>query len=180
MTAEMRTPIGPEDPRITLGPLRVDPRTIIYSTILVLTAVAIIDPGKQPLNTAALWQGFWILLGPLFAISMAHGFSEAIDLQIRLHRRLTWADRRHLLTVNLQYMFIGVIAWISLLISYAVGQTVSTAMNQLYVLGVASLVAWGVIAARHAGLPRSRQVVMGINYGAIGIIIVLVEIWIRH
>lgn len=176
----MRVHEAPEDPRIKLGPLNVDPRAIIYSTILMITAVAILDPEPGPLTPDSLLRGAAVLLGPLFAIAMAHGFSEAIDMQIRLRRRLTWADRRHLFVVNMQYLFMGVVGWVSVLISFLVGASVTEAMTQLYVLALASLVGWGVAAAHHAGLPWQRQIIMGLNYGVLGFLIVLLELWLRH
>ena len=41
-----------------------------------------------------------LALAPVFALAMAHAFSDALDLQIRLGRRLTGRDRRHLLATN--------------------------------------------------------------------------------
>lgn len=174
------TPSDLHDPRIAFGPFRLDPRTITYSTILMLTAVALLNPQSETMTAGDLLVGFWVLLGPLFAISMAHGFSEAIDLQIRYRRRLTWADRRHLAAVNLQYLIIGVIAFVVLLVPFALGWSTEAALNLMYVLGVGSLMFWGGVAAYKAGLPRGRQIVLGLNYGILGFMIVIVEVWIRH
>ena len=168
------------DPRIAFGPFRLDPRTITYSTILMLTAIALLQPENEVMTLDDLALGAWIVFGPLFAISMAHGFSEAIDLQIRHRRRLTWADRRHLLAVNLQYMIIGVLAFIVLLIPFALGWTTEAALALMYVFGVGSLMFWGGVAAYKAGLPPVRQFLMGLSYGTLGFLIVLVEVWIRH
>lgn len=171
---------GLHDPRIAFGPFRLDPRTITYSTILMLTAIALLDPTTETITLEDLGIGFWVLFGPLFAISMAHGFSEAIDLQIRYRRRLTWADRRHLFAVNLQYMIIGVLAFAVLLVPFALRWSTDAALVLMYVFGVGSLMFWGGVAAYKAGLPRGRQLILGLNYGILGFIIVVIEVWIRH
>lgn len=168
------------DPRIAFGPFRLDPRTITYSTILMLTAIALLEPVNETMSLNDLAIGAWVVFGPLFAISMAHGFSEAIDLQIRHRRRLTWADRRHLLAVNLQYMVVGVLAFIVLLVPFALRWTTDAALVVMYVFGIGSLMFWGGVAAYKAGLPRGRQFFMGLNYGILGFLIVVIEVWIRH
>lgn len=180
MTAEMKPGGDLHDPRIAFGPLHLDPRAIIYSTILMLTAVALVSPGPGPFTFDEFVRAGGLLLAPLFAISMAHGFSEAIDLQIRLRRPLTWADRRHLIALNLQYMVIGVIAWATLLVPLALQWSVDAAVWQLYILGVLSLAGWGAAAAHHGGLPRRRQIMMGINYGVVGMLIVTIEVVLKH
>lgn len=168
------------DPRIAFGPLRLDPRTITYSTILMLTALALIDPRNEQISVADLGTAAWVIFAPLFAISMAHGFSEAIDLQIRYRRRLTWADRRHLFVMNMQYMVIGVVAFAIACIAFALRRSTEETLFALYVFNVGSLAFWGGVAAYKAGLPLPRQITMGISYGFLGFLIVVIEVWIRH
>jgi hypothetical protein len=102
-------PVGdPHDIQFRVGPLVLDPHVLIYSTLMLLTAYALFDEGTELLVEGA-WAGLiGITIAPLFALSMAHAFSDALDTQIRTGHRLTGAERRKIAADNLQYMYIGV------------------------------------------------------------------------
>ena len=75
-----------------VGPVSMDPHRIIYSTILLMTAYAIYDEGSLPIDRRGYIALFGLSIGPLFALAMAHVFSDALDLQIRNGRRLSDDD----------------------------------------------------------------------------------------
>ena len=91
-----------------LGRITMDPHRIIYATIMLMTAYAIYDEGTDPLKAGPIIEIIGLSLAPLFALAMAHAFSDGLDLQIRNDRRLTRHDRRHLFGTNLQYLYVAI------------------------------------------------------------------------
>lgn len=166
--------------RLRLAFLDLDPHRIVYATIILLVALSLYDEGDEVLADGP----FFILLGisfaPLFALAMAHAFSDALDLQIRHRRRLTRYDRRHLLAVNLQYLYVGVPVTLLLGLLTLLGWHAEDAVGLTLVLGILSLVAWGVLAAAAAHLPVWRQITFGLAYGVMGTLVLVVELVLTH
>jgi hypothetical protein len=121
-----------------------------------------------------------VLVAPLFALAMAHAFSEALDLQIRFHRRLNKHDRRHVFIVNMQYLYpcIGpvVFAFVATLLDWDVSVTTWIILIALFI----SLFWWGFYAGRRARLTVGRQLVFGTGYALLGLIVLVVELWMTH
>ncbi len=147
---------------------------------MLMTAYALYDEG-----TAKLIEGAWlelvgIAIAPLFALTMAHAFSDALDLQIRYGRRLNGHDRRSLLAKNLQYMYIAVPPIVILAILAVLHVDANDAVDGILLLGIASLFFWGSFAARKARLGWLRQVTFGVSYGLMGVLVLIVELAITH
>lgn len=169
-----------QDLKLRFLGLQFDPHRLIYATIVLIAALSIYDEGDESLNTHTILVLSAVLIAPLFALTMAHAFSDALDLQIKLGRRLTGKDRRHLLLANLEYMYV---ALPPLAIALILGPTSipgTQIVDLIVVLGLISLFMWGVFAARKAGLKAWGQVRFGINYAVMGLIIVIVELIITH
>jgi uncharacterized membrane protein len=111
---------------------------------------------------------------------MAHAFSEALDLQIRFHRRLNRHDRRHVFIVNMQYLYpcIGpvIFALIATLFGWDAGFTTWVILIALFI----SLFGWGFYAGRRARLPLGRQLVFGCGYALLGLLVLVVELFLTH
>ena len=169
-----------EDPRLRIGPIRVDPRAAIYATIIMITALAVFDEGTGEMTWSMLERTTAVIIAPLFALAMAHAFSEALDLQIRFHRRLNKHDRRHVLIVNLQYLYpaIGPVAFA--VIAAVFGWDTEFTTWVILIALFLSLFWWGFYAGRRARLPIGRQLVFGIGYSLLGLIVLLVELWMTH
>lgn len=162
--------------------LSFDPHRLIYATILLIATLTIYDESGEldSLDTLTAIKVSAILVAPLFALAMAHAFSDSLDLQIKLGRRLTGHDRRHLLWSNLEYLYV---ALPPILITVILGPTSvpgSTIIDLILVIGLISLFMWGVFAARKAHLPAWSQIRFGINYTVMGLLIVVVELVLTH
>lgn len=179
--SEQPAPVGdPHDIQFRVGPLVLDPHVLIYSTLMLLTAYALFDEGTELLVEGA-WAGLiGITIAPLFALSMAHAFSDALDTQIRTGHRLTGAERRKIAADNLQYMYIGVPPIILLGILTPLEWDANDAVGLIVVLGLLSLAFWGAFAAYRAGLSWVRQLTFALGYGFMGLLVLLVELAITH
>ena len=168
------------DPRIKLGPFRVDPRTIIYGTIILLASYAVFDDPSPEFTLEIFLEFAAITFIPLFAIAMAHMFSEALDIQIRYKRRLTRPERRVLLKTNLQFVYIGIVALLLGLIPLYFGWGPNDTDALLFLAGLVSLAFWGWFAATQAGLSWPRRLLFAFNYFMIGFAIVIVKLLVSH
>lgn len=160
--------------------LRLDPHRLIYATIIMLVALAIFDESIDPFTGSSVVDIFVVVLLPLLALSLAHGFSDALDIQIRSRRRLTATDRRHLLATSAQYLIVGIPVLAMAVIFGSLGMDVQLASDMGQLLGVVSLLLWGGYAARRAGLGTWAQVRYALVYGFIGAMIVVVEFALTH
>lgn len=170
----------PEDLKLSILGLQFDPHRLIYSTVILMTALAIYDPGPETAGQSVLVTIVAVTLAPLFALTMAHVFSDALDMQIKLGRRLRGRDRRHLLFSNLEYMYIAVPPTLLAIVLSFVGMNAVPIIDAILWLMLASLFFWGVYAARVARLGGWVQVRFGLSYGVMGMIIVLIEIALTH
>ncbi len=171
---------GPADLMMHFGPLWFDAHRVIYATIILLSAYALYDEGTDPFGTVALVEMVAVTISPLFALAMAHAFSDAIDLQIRNGRRLNRHDRRHLAAVNAQYLYVAVpptaiIALLSLLRWDA-----NTIIEIVQLIGLGTLAFWGAYAARVARLGRWTQVRFAASYLVMGALVIIVELILTH
>ncbi|MCF8558025.1 MAG: hypothetical protein K9G28_10855 [Candidatus Nanopelagicales bacterium] len=160
--------------------LSFDPHRLIYSTIILMTALAIYDEGDERLDSATVATLIGIMVAPLFALTMAHAFSDALDMQIRLGRKLNRTDRRRLLKANAEYMYIAIPP---IAITIALAFTAMRGNNIIDIvlwLGLISMFFWGMFAARKAELPRGRQVRTGLNYAVMGLLVLLIELVLTH
>jgi len=169
-----------EDPRLRIGRIWVDPRAAIYATIIMITALTVFEATDGDMTWDMFKRTAAVLIAPLFALAMAHAFSEALDLQIRFHRRLNKHDRRHVLIMNLQYLYTCIppvlFALIATIFSWDASFTTWVILIALFL----SLFWWGFYAGRRAQLPLGRQIIFGIGYSLLGLIVLVVELWMTH
>jgi hypothetical protein len=166
--------------KLTFWGLSFDAHRVIYATIILMTALAIYDEGHDPLRAIPILTMFGIAVAPLFALAMAHAFSDALDLQIREGRRLTGRDRRHLLVENLEYLYIALPPLLLSGVLSVLGWGGEDVVSLVQLLGAASLAMWGVLAARTAGLSRWGQFRFAVAYAFMGLLVVGVELILTH
>lgn len=165
---------------ITLFGVRFDAHRLIYATIILLVALAIYDDDIQSFSGTRFMDLAIVVILPLLALSFAHAFSDALDIQIKTRHRLTPRDRRHLLGAGLQYLSVGIPVLVIGLIYEMTGGEAGQASEWAQILGVLSLFGWGAFAARAAGLGVWVQVRFAIVYGLLGFGIVAVELALVH
>ena len=168
------------DLEFRIGRLSMDPHRIIYATILLMTAYAIYDEGTAPLKTAAYLDLLGLSIGPLFALAMAHAFSDALDMQIRYRRRLTGHDRRHLVWANLQYLYVAIPPMLLILGLGLLHWDADAVLESVQLMGLLSLGWWGYYAGRKAQVSRPRRWLFAFNYALMGLVVIAVEQLIAH
>jgi hypothetical protein len=174
------SPPAPVDLQLSFWFFTFDAHRVIYATIILMTSYAVYNEGAVEIGSAAFLAIMAVSIAPLFALSMAHAFSDALDLQIRHGRRLSGKDRRHLAATNLQYLYVAIPPLLLILALGFVGWEANDIIVLVQSLGVASLFLWGMFAGRKAGVGRWRQVSFGISYGLMGIFIITVELVLTH
>jgi len=171
---------GPVDLQLHIWRLSMDPHRIIYSTILLMTAYAIYDEGTDPFSRRTYIALIGLSIGPLFALMMAHAFSDALDLQIRNGRRLTGHDRRHLFFSNVQYLYIAIPPLLVFAILGPLGWDANDVLGIVQLLGLLSLGWWGWFAGMKAGVGRARRWWFACSYTLMGAVVIAVELIITH
>ena len=181
MLPRMATTTGPDGHTlITFLGIRFDAHRLIYATIMLLVALAIYDDDVQSFSGTRFVDLFVVVVLPLFALSCAHAFADALDIQIKTKRRLTPGDRRHLLAAALQYLSVGIPVLLIGIVYELAGGEAGEASGWGQGLGVASLFLWGAFAARSAGLGTWAQLRFAMVYGLVGLTIVAVELVLVH
>ena len=157
-----------------------NPRVIVYATIIQLAAFAIFDQGDGPVTEASFREIAAVSLSPMIAVALAHTFAEILDHQIAHGNRFQWRDVGELVRPNLQFVYVG-LAPILITIPFALtGATNDLVVNTVYAFGVASLFIWGFIAARRSGRPVRGQFLYALAYGILGLIVVVIELLLTH
>ena len=166
--------------RLHVGPLWIEPRVVIYATLIQMTAYALFDVPDIPISVDGFNVLFWVAIVPMFALAVAHAFSEVLDLQIRLPRRMNWSDVVVILHANLQFLYVSLVPIILLSVAWLLGMSANSAVNIVLYFCLVSLAGWGAYGARQAGLRAWPCVMFGAAYACLGAFIVLLEIFIRH
>lgn len=167
--------------------LRPNPRILVYGTLIQLVALVLASDsitsersGEERMDVAAWWDFTLIAVFPLVAVAVAHAFSEALDVQVRERRRLTWHDRIDIALANVQFLYIAILPSVLLLFPLAQRWSVTNALDLLLACGVLSLFGWGILVARGAGLGILRQLWFGTCYLVLGLGVVALEIFAMH
>lgn len=165
---------------VTLLGIRFDAHRLIYATIIMLVSLAIYNDDAESFSGTRFVDLSIVVVLPLLALSFAHAFSDALDIQIRTRHRLTAEDRRQLLRAGFQYLSVGIPVLVIGIIFEISGGVASDASEWGQTLGVLSLFGWGAFAARAAGLGFWPQVRFAIVYGLLGVGIISVELALLH
>lgn len=177
---ESRDPEELVDLQFRVGRLSMDPHRIIYATILLMTAYAIYDEGTSPIKTGAYLELLGLSIAPLFALAMAHAFSDALDLQIRNQHRLTGHDRRHLAATNLQYLYVAIPPMLLIVALGLLEWDANDVIGIVQLMGLVSLGWWGYYAGRKARVSRLRRWTFAVNYALMGLVVIVVELILTH
>lgn len=141
-----------------------------------MMSVLIIYDGWQQLR---LIDVAGVIIGPILAMFLAHSFSAAMAQHIEAGRVLTGKEWRAIIRVQAPFLalFIPPLAIVSLL--YALGVSLSGAINATLWVGVASLGLWGFVAGRRAGFVGWRLTMVVVFGLLIGIVVLLIQVFLQ-
>jgi hypothetical protein len=164
---------------VHLGPIRIEPRIIVYATIIQLTAFALLD--TRSIEGRISWLNLLLIsMGPMLALALAHTFSEVLDYHIRAGEHVSATTVRGVAVSNLQFLYVGLIPLLIAVILLPSDISMTGAVNIIFGIGIISLFGWGLVAARMAGRTLGRQLLFGLAYGIAGCIVVAMELILRH
>lgn len=161
-----------------IGPIELQPRVIVYATIIQLATFAIFTPGDAPWTSDQFGTLLAVSLGPMFALAMAHVFSEILDHDIR--GILTKHNLREIFRSNIQFLYVGLIPIVIAIPLSLLDVSANATISTIFIVGLISLFAWGAIGARLAGRTFKEQLAFGFAYGLVGCVIVALELILRH
>ena len=129
--------------QLYVGKVAFDPHRLIYATIILMLALAVYNQEAESWSGTPFMDLVVVVFAPLLALSLAHAFSDALDVQIRTGKRLSAKERRHLLGIAVQYVAVGVPVVALGLVWLTVQQDPRAVVRVAEALGVASLFFWG-------------------------------------
>jgi len=157
-----------------------NPRIIVYATIIQLAAFAIFDQGTDPINDFVYRNIVVVSLGPMFAVAAAHIFAEVLDHQIGRGEYFRWREAAPLLRQNLQFLYVGLAPLVIALPFLLTDVSANTVINVIFAFGISSLFFWGALAARHSGRTPAKQLLFALAYGILGMLVVGIELVLAH
>ena len=160
--------------------LPIDPRIAVYSTIILMSGLALLDFQDTELSWSQWGKVFGAALAPVAAVAVAHAFADALGYEVRTQTRLDAKAMGHIVRHNLQFFYVAVITLVILAPLLVFNVSASSAANILLVLGTANLVGWGTFAGRRVGLGWRGVLIYALAYGFVGVIVVLVKYWLTH
>jgi hypothetical protein len=168
----------PKERSINVGPIQLQPRVIVYATIIQIATFALFQAGDGPWTSDRFLSLIAISIGPMVVLALAHSFSEILDHDIR--GKLGRSGIRQILESNFQFLYVGLIPIVLAIPISLLDVTANTTVTLIFIVGIASLFAWGAVAARLAGRTLIGQLIFGVSYGLLGCIIVGLELLFRH
>jgi hypothetical protein len=147
----------------------------VYGTIT-LSSVLIVYDGWAQLK---LLDVLVIIVGPVLAITIGHGFASSLARQAELDRPLTNAERLEAMRLASWHLLVAVPPVMLVLAMTLAGIALQTGIRVVIWVSAASLGFWGGLAAHRAGL-RGRRVVLGALAGlALGGVILVLQVLLQ-
>jgi hypothetical protein len=135
--------------------------------------VLIIYDGWQDLR---LIDVIGVIVGPVVAMFLAHVFSASLAKQVDLGKALTWKDRSSIIRSESRFLLLCVPPVASVLVLFAFGASLNTAIHVTLWLEALSLGYWGYLAARRAGAAGWRVLTQIASGLLLGIVILLLQV----
>jgi hypothetical protein len=160
--------------------LTIDPRIAVYSTIILMSGLALLDFQDTELSWSQWGKVFGAAFAPVAAVAVAHAFADALGYEVRTKTRLDSRAISHVVFHNIQFFYVAVITLVLLAPMLLLNVAASSAANILLILGTANLVGWGTFAGRRVGLRWRGVLIYALAYGLVGVIVVWVKYWLTH
>lgn len=180
MTAESQSDSRAQRAEFRLGPLRFRISVLIYASIVSLASLAVYDEPDQPVTWFSGLSILLVVLAPVTALAIAHLFAELAHEQLLLGRTPGWSDIRPLITLNLQFLLVGIPVIIWLPIAAAIGLDANDSSLLLMLFKAAALFVLGGVIAQRSSTSGVLRVVITLVYGTLGLLIVLTELAVGH
>lgn len=164
---------------LRIGGLRLSVNTLIYGTILVTVSLSVYeneDPG--PMSFESALEIISVVLGTLAAVALAHILADTAHAHIRAGRFPHRPEFARIWLLNMQYLYVAVVPTLIVLICLAARTPAETPVVINQVVGVLSLVGWGILAGSATG--RRTALLYGLAYGILGAAIVVTEALLTH
>jgi hypothetical protein len=152
-----------------------DLERLTYATIVVMSVLAVY-PGWEDLsvrNAAA------VIFAPIIALATAHYFSEVLHLHAELQRPLTRTEWREAARRQWQVVLAGVPPLLLMVVGRVVDQDVERVTLIILGTGVVTLMLYAGLAGRRAGIRGWRLAVMSLAGGAIGLLVLSLQILLK-
>ena len=81
--------------QLFVGKIAFDPHRLIYATIILMVSLAVYNQEAESWSGTPFMDLVVVVFAPLLALSLAHAFSDALDVQIRTGKRSSANERRH-------------------------------------------------------------------------------------
>ncbi len=169
-------PALPERQVLRLGRLRVNIERLTYMTVILMSVLVVYDG----------WGGLTSFLGiaavviaPVVATAIAHGFSEALDLIAHRRRPLHAAEWRHVVADQLHLLLVAVPPLVVVAIGLVTPLDPRGTLAVMLWCGFATLVLLTAMAAWRAGLRGWRLLVAGTAGGLLGLFVIALQIVLK-
>lgn len=181
-TQPIEDPEVQEEAKLSLhiAGIAIDPRIAVYSTITLLSGLALVDVSDTGMSWEDWGKVFGAALAPVAAVAVAHAFADVLGFEVRTRQQLAAKDLKHVVQHNLQFFYVVALTIVVLALMLVIGLSASRADTIVIQLGTCSLVVWGVVAARRVGLGWRGTLVYAVAYGCMGVLVVLIKFWLTH
>ncbi len=136
-------------------------------------SVLIIYDGWQHLR---LLDVIGIIVGPVVAMFFAHVFAALVARQVEMERPLTGRDLGVTARTESLFLLMCVPPLVIVLVLFALGVSITHAIQATLWFGVASLGLWGFVAGRWAGYSGWRIVLVVAGGLLIGIVVLAIQV----
>jgi hypothetical protein len=134
---------------------------VVYVTITLMSGLIIYD-GWEQLTLVGFTA---VVMGPVLAMFCGHVFSRSLALQVELGRALVLSERLEVARKESRFLLVAVPPLLIGAVLYGLGLSLTTAVQIILWLGVATLGLFAGIAGRRSGFvgwPLARTVIAGL------------------
>ncbi len=156
--------------------LHVSLERLTSSTVVLMSVLVVYDEWAELTTFLGMAA---VIVSPIIAIGIAHGFSDSLQAMSAAGRPLNRAEWGALLRSQFQILWPAVPPLLVVLLGWLSPLDASRTIGVLLWTGMGTLVALTAIAARRAGLRGWRLVTAACVGGVIGVVVVSLQIVLK-
>jgi hypothetical protein len=169
-------PALPERQVLRIRGIKVSIERLTYMTVILMSVLVVYD-GWGDLTTFVGIAA--VVIAPVLATAIAHGFSEALDLVAHLRRPLRAHEWRHVIVDQVHLLLVAVPPLVVLAIGLVTPLDPRGTVAVMLWSGLATLVALTALAAWRAGLRGWRLLAAGAAGGLLGLVVIGLQIVLK-